>query len=73
MIDSEKNNPIVVIGDFILDSYIEGSSTRISPEAPIPVLDTQKKYSKLGGGLNVVNNLINLNRIFNMILYQLKL
>lgn len=47
---------ILVIGDIILDEYIEGNVTRISPEAPIPILDEKKRYLKLGGAANVACN-----------------
>jgi len=48
---------ILVIGDLILDKYYHGSVTRISPEAPVPVV--LKKYEKTvpGGAANVANNL----------------
>ncbi len=48
---------ILVVGDLILDKYYHGSVTRISPEAPVPVV--LKKYEKTvpGGAANVANNL----------------
>lgn len=48
---------IVVIGDLMLDEYIIGSVTRISPEAPVPVVNVKKENFVLGGAANVVNNL----------------
>ena len=48
---------ILVIGDIILDEYIEGTVSRISPEAPIPILDKKKQYYRLGGATNVARNL----------------
>jgi rfaE bifunctional protein kinase chain/domain len=48
---------LLVIGDIILDEYIEGTVTRISPEAPIPILDKKKHYYRLGGATNVARNL----------------
>lgn len=48
---------LLVIGDVILDEYIEGNVTRISPEAPIPILDKKKQYYRLGGATNVARNL----------------
>lgn len=41
---------IVVIGDLMIDSYIWGRVSRISPEAPIPVVEVVKEESKPGGG-----------------------
>ena len=51
---------IVVIGDLMLDEYIIGSVTRISPEAPVPVVNVKKENFVLGGAANVVNNLSSL-------------
>lgn len=53
-----KNNPkILVVGDLILDHYLWGSSDRISPEAPVQIVDIFKESFRLGGAGNVVNNL----------------
>ena len=51
------NKKIAVIGDLMLDEYIIGSVTRISPEAPVPVVNVKKENFVLGGAANVVNNL----------------
>jgi len=59
MIDFTKHT-ILVIGDVMLDKYVYGSVTRISPEAPIPVLKINKNVSKLGGAANVAKNLADL-------------
>lgn len=48
---------IVVLGDVMLDRYIEGDVRRISPEAPVPVLDWKKTTNRLGGAANVALNL----------------
>lgn len=48
---------VFVIGDFMLDHYIEGNVERISPEAPVQILDVTNSYYKLGGAGNVVLNL----------------
>jgi len=48
---------ILVLGDIMLDHYIWGSVERISPEAPVPVLDMQKEEYRLGGAANVALNL----------------
>lgn len=48
---------IAVIGDFMLDRYILGSCDRISPEAPVPVINVRTKESRLGGAGNVAANL----------------
>lgn len=51
---------VLVIGDFVLDQFIWGDVSRISPEAPIPVVSVNKKTFMLGGALNVVNNIYSL-------------
>jgi D-beta-D-heptose 7-phosphate kinase/D-beta-D-heptose 1-phosphate adenosyltransferase len=51
---------ILVIGDIMLDQYIIGDCTRISPEAPVPVVDVNRKYQTLGGAANVATNLASL-------------
>lgn len=48
---------IAVIGDVIIDEYIYGQSQRLSPEAPVPVVDFVKKETKNGGAANVFENL----------------
>ena len=55
-----ENIHIFVIGDIMLDRYVIGSVERISPEAPVPVVDIKKEEHTLGGSGNVVNNLIKL-------------
>ena len=50
----------LVVGDLILDTYLWGDSQRISPEAPIPVVNIEKEEARLGGAGNVANNLADL-------------
>lgn len=49
---------ILVVGDVMVDCYYKGESTRISPEAPVPVFKKTSEYSVLGGAANVAANLI---------------
>ena len=51
---------ILVVGDLILDNYIWGSVSRISPEAPVPVIQVKTKENRLGGAGNVAANLASL-------------
>ncbi len=51
---------VLVIGDFMLDRFIYGDLERISPEAPIPILRGSDQRQMLGGGGNVVANLVTL-------------
>jgi len=51
---------ILVIGDIILDEYIWGKVSRISPEAPVPVVEIREETRMLGGAANVISNLASL-------------
>lgn len=51
---------VLVIGDLILDHYIWGTVSRISPEAPVPVVHVTSESLKLGGAANVYNNIVSL-------------
>jgi len=55
-----KKPNILVIGDLMIDHYLWGSTNRISPEAPVQVVDVKKETAVLGGAGNVVNNLVSL-------------
>ncbi len=48
---------ILVVGDLMIDHYLWGSCERISPEAPVQVVDVAKETTVLGGAGNVINNL----------------
>lgn len=58
MIKLDKKPTILVIGDLILDYYLYGTCDRISPEAPVQIINVKKEEAVLGGAGNVVNNLI---------------
>lgn len=47
---------VLIIGDVMLDSYIWGSVDRISPEAPVPIINVKKRDHRLGGAANVALN-----------------
>src|SRR5215468_7976812 len=49
---------IVVMGDLMLDEFIWGRVRRISPEAPVPVVEVERQTLALGGAGNVVSNLV---------------
>jgi D-beta-D-heptose 7-phosphate kinase/D-beta-D-heptose 1-phosphate adenosyltransferase len=51
---------ILVLGDLMVDHYVFGETTRISPEAPVPVVDVISETFKLGGSANVANNILSL-------------
>ncbi len=55
-----KQKKIMVIGDLMLDRYVWGVVNRISPEAPVPVVEVTNEFVRLGGAANVANNLYSL-------------
>ncbi len=57
IIQNFKNKKILVIGDIMLDKYIWGNVTRISPEAPVQVVSVQAESYAPGGAANVANNI----------------
>ena len=68
MIGFEGRSPkILVIGDLIIDNYLWGSSNRISPEAPVPIVNINSESSSLGGAGNVINNLNSLGANIDVI------
>jgi len=58
-----KNKKILVIGDVMLDRYIIGDISRISPEAPVPVVKVNKERHVPGGAANTANNIAELGGI----------
>ena len=60
MIKLDKKPKILVIGDLMIDHYLWGSCDRISPEAPVQIVNIKKESSVLGGAGNVINNLFSL-------------
>ena len=52
------NLKIAVVGDVMVDAYIWGKVTRISPEAPVPIINLSKSEDRLGGAANVALNLV---------------
>ena len=59
-IDRFHSANVFVIGDIMLDEYIWGDVSRISPEAPVPVVEIKEETKRLGGAANVVHNIISL-------------
>jgi D-beta-D-heptose 7-phosphate kinase/D-beta-D-heptose 1-phosphate adenosyltransferase len=60
ILNTFKKKKILVIGDLILDRYIWGKVNRISPEAPVPVVEVTDENFLLGGAANVANNIVGL-------------
>ena len=57
LIDKFKGKEIIVIGDVMLDHFVKGSVSRISPEAPVPVVNVEQEDFVAGGAGNVAVNL----------------
>src|SRR5260221_7382342 len=60
IIESFKGLNVLIIGDVMLDSYIWGAVERISPEAPVPIINVKRKDFRLGGAANVALNVLSL-------------
>lgn len=56
-----NNAKVLVLGDVMLDRYWFGSTNRISPEAPVPVVKVQENEDRAGGAANVAMNIVSLN------------
>ena len=57
VIDRFPKARVLVVGDVLMDHYVWGSVSRISPEAPVPVVNVTRETVLLGGAANVVNNI----------------
>jgi D-beta-D-heptose 7-phosphate kinase/D-beta-D-heptose 1-phosphate adenosyltransferase len=57
ILDAASRTRMLVVGDVMLDTFLWGSVARISPEAPVPVLDFERESSMPGGAANVARNL----------------
>ena len=60
MVDRMQGQPILILGDVMLDHYIVGGVERISPEAPVPVVRVESELYRLGGAGNVARNIATL-------------
>jgi rfaE bifunctional protein kinase chain/domain len=58
IIRAMSDRRIVVLGDVMLDEFVWGDVTRISPEAPVPVVDIRRESVHLGGAANVLANIV---------------
>lgn len=56
LFDSFNNKNVLIIGDVMIDSYIWGKVERISPEAPVPIINVKTREDRLGGAANVALN-----------------
>ena len=65
----KKKEKILIIGDLIIDIHIDGNISRISPEAPIPILDIYNKKLSLGGIGNILDYFFNKKEKIHFILF----
>lgn len=59
-IENFKNLTALIVGDVMIDAYYWGKVNRISPEAPVPIVDVTEKDNRLGGAANVALNIMTL-------------
>ena len=57
LFDKFRNLRVLVVGDVMVDSYIWGRVERLSPEAPVPIVDVLDRSNRLGGAANVAINI----------------
>ncbi|MDQ3003439.1 MAG: bifunctional heptose 7-phosphate kinase/heptose 1-phosphate adenyltransferase [Fibrobacterota bacterium] len=60
VVDAFRNQTIMVLGDVFIDEYLMGEASRISPEAPVPILHVKESYRTLGGAANTAVNVSSL-------------
>src|SRR5258705_1931118 len=60
VLDQFGRKRVLVVGDIMLDRFVYGHVTRISPEAPAPVIETAGPLDVVGGSGNVVRNIVSL-------------
>lgn len=60
LLEKMRSVRTLVVGDLMLDVYLRGSATRISPEAPVPVVRISEEWRALGGAANVASNVVSL-------------
>jgi D-beta-D-heptose 7-phosphate kinase/D-beta-D-heptose 1-phosphate adenosyltransferase len=58
IIEQASHRKVVILGDVMLDEFVWGDVTRISPEAPVPVVDVRRESVHLGGAANVLANVV---------------
>lgn len=61
ILNNGRNRRILVVGDLMIDRYLWGEVGRISPEAPVPIININDEEVRFGGAANVANNIIGLN------------
>jgi len=57
IIDAFKGKNVLVVGDIMIDEYLSGKVTRLSPEAPVPIIEIDDEITRFGGAANVALNI----------------
>lgn len=60
LLGQSRGKHVLVIGDVMLDEFVRGDVTRISPEAPVPVVDLRERFTSPGGAGNAAANVVSL-------------
>jgi D-beta-D-heptose 7-phosphate kinase/D-beta-D-heptose 1-phosphate adenosyltransferase len=60
ILGAAEGKTVLVLGDVMLDRYLWGNASRISPEAPVPVVEVERESMRLGGAANVAHNVLSL-------------
>jgi len=63
LLEGFRRKKILILGDLMLDRYLWGRVTRISPEAPVPIVEIESESSRLGGAANVGSNIAALGAV----------
>ncbi len=63
LLNAFKGKRVAVVGDLMIDQYYWGSVHRVSPEAPVPVVEVESESTRLGGAANVANNIASLGGV----------
>ncbi len=63
LLNNFRDKKVLVLGDVMLDRYLWGQVSRLSPEAPVPIVEIEDEYSRLGGAANVGNNIASLGAV----------
>ena len=58
ILEAASQRKVVILGDVMLDEFVWGDVSRISPEAPVPVVDVRRESVHLGGAANVLANVV---------------
>lgn len=67
VVERLRGHRVVVVGDLMIDEYLRGDVHRVSPEAPVPVLDLRATEHRLGGAANTAHNLARLGAVATVV------